>query len=163
MYEFKLFAWVFAFLFEYCLWISVSELYWAGSVLPRCLHDSGAKAPHVHTTVWSSTIPHGPEGLSWYPHARARLPPHAGPDGSTAWISHDENAASACTQAHRGAQPAERTTPAAPAPAAVTAGIPRVSTLLRLWLSVWSSVLWLYTLLCNHPWGWHFGRLLQNE
>ncbi len=106
------------------LWLPVSDPNTgAGPVSPGPLHDVRPKAPHVHPAIWSPTIPHGPKGLPWCPHARARLPPHAWPDWSTARLPHDEDAGPARTQADRGRpQPAQHTTTAAPAPAPITAG-----------------------------------------
>lgn len=112
------------FLVSSFVYISVSEPdSGARAVPPRALNDDGPEAPHVHPTVRSPGITHGTERLPWCSHARAGLPPDAWPDGPTARFPNDANAGPARTQAHRGRpQPAQRTTIAAPAPAAVTAG-----------------------------------------
>lgn len=87
------------------------------------LHDVRPEAPNVHPAIWPSTVPHGTEGLPHGSHARPQFSPHVWPDGSTAGLPIDENAASAGTQACGCApQPAQHTTTAAPAPATVTTG-----------------------------------------
>lgn len=110
--------------FQFTSWLPVSEpVTGVGPFPPGPLHDDRPKAPHVHPAIWSPCIPHGPAGLPRCSYARARLPPHVWPNGSTAGVPHDEDASSARTQTDRGRpQPAQHTTNAAPAPASVTAG-----------------------------------------
>lgn len=110
--------------FQFTSWLPVSEpVTGVGPFPPGPLHDDRPKAPHVHPAIWSPCIPHGPTGLPRCSYARARLPPHVWPNGSTAGVPHDEDASSARTQTDRGRpQPAQHTTNAAPAPASVTAG-----------------------------------------
>lgn len=106
------------------IWLPVSEpITGARPVPPGALGDVGSEAPHVHPAIWSPSITHGTERLPWWPHARARLPPYAWPDGSTARFPNDANAGPARTQAYWSCpQPAQHTTTAASAPASVTAG-----------------------------------------
>lgn len=95
--------WLYIILF--CLSIS-DPVTGAGAVPPGPLHDVGAEAPHVHPAIWAPPIPHGPKGLSWFAHARARLPSHVCPDGSKAELPHNEDAGPTRTQARQCPQPA---------------------------------------------------------
>lgn len=109
------------------------------------LHDNRPKAPHVHTTIWSPSIPHGPQGLPWFCYARAGLSSHVWPNGSTARLPHDEDAGPACAQTNRGGpQPAQHTTHAAPAPASVPTG----SWLSRLYWYIIDCLMFLVQLRC---------------
>lgn len=91
--------------------------------LTGSIHDDRPEAPDVRSAIWSTSIPHGPQGLPWFGYARAMLPPHVWPNGSAARLPHDEDAGSARTQAIRGGpQPAQHTTHAASAPAPVPTG-----------------------------------------
>lgn len=93
--------------------------------LTGSIHDDRPEAPHVRSTVWSTSTPHGPQGLPCFGYARAMLPPHVWPNGPAAGLPHDEDAGSARTQALRGGpQPAQHTTHAASAPAPVPTGAP---------------------------------------
>lgn len=145
------------------------------SVPPRCLHDVGPEAPHVHPAICPPTISHGSKRLPRCSHARAWFPSHVWTNGYKAGLHSDEDAGPTWTQARWGRpQPAQHTTAAAPAPATVTAGThaSRLSGHGWKWYTAYwflaqmqpqcfisSCTNWMHRLeLCNCPWGWQYSR-----